>query len=107
VRVDGFATVPDILSADSIRTMTTPSAASGKDRYAKGWAVTDDGTWLHNGNLPGNESWQMRTADGYCFVVLINTARRAPAYKDTNSSTMNLLWRIRTDVDFWDAGQPL
>jgi CubicO group peptidase (beta-lactamase class C family) len=107
VRVDGFATVPDLLRADTITTMTTPSAASGTARYAKGWTVTEDGTWLHNGNLPGSESWQMRTADGYCFVVLTNTARRTPAYKDTTSSTMDLLWRIRTDVDFWDPGQPL
>ena len=71
VHVDGFAGKPDILSADSITTMTTGSAANPS--YAKGWGV-GGGTWNHLGGLDGTATAMQRQADGICWVVLTNAS---------------------------------
>jgi len=69
--VDGFANTPDILSAASINTMTTPcSVASG---YAKGWKVDNSDEWWHLGSLPGTGSIMMRTSSGYTLSFVTNS----------------------------------
>ena len=57
--VDGFPSRPDILSAATIQTMTTPSA--NNINYAKGWQVNSAGNWWHGGSLHGSYSWMVRT----------------------------------------------
>jgi CubicO group peptidase (beta-lactamase class C family) len=71
VHVDGFPGKPDILTAASISTMTTGSAAN--PGYAKGWGV-NGGTWDHNGSLDGTATVMHRQADGFCWVVLTNAS---------------------------------
>jgi len=90
LRVDGFATEADILTAASIATMTTASAANAG--YAKGWAVNAAHNWWHNGSLPGTMTIMVRTSDGYCWAALTNTR--------STSSTMGgdldrLMWDVR------------
>src|SRR5262249_2387157 len=64
VRVDGFGAKPDILTAETIKTMTTGSTAN--KGYAKGWGVnTSNGNWSHGGSLPGTATLLWRTGDGY------------------------------------------
>ena len=54
MHVDGFRTTPNILSAGSIKAMTTGTSAN--PNYACGWQVNDTPNWWHTGNLPGNMS---------------------------------------------------
>lgn len=69
--VDGFSTVPDILSSASITTMTTPSSAN--TTYAKGWSVNAVGNWWHTGSLDGTSTFMARTAGGYTWAFHFNS----------------------------------
>ena len=80
LHVDGFPEVPDILGADSLHVMTTPSAANR--RYAKGWRVDGRGNWWHTGRLPGTWAIVMRTAGGMCWAALTNS--RLPGLQQAN-----------------------
>lgn len=109
VRVDGLPSVPDLLPAAAISTMTTPSVLVGSNHYAAGWHTTPEGTWWHDGSLPGTRSLLVRTADGYCWAAVVNSGRT-----DTNDRTRDtfagldaLMWAIRDKVDFWPFNSPL
>lgn len=69
VRVDGFASVPDILGSATIQTMTTPPF--NYQSYALGFNVSGS-TWSHGGSFNGSRSHWMRTGSGVCAVILIN-----------------------------------
>lgn len=71
VAVDGFSTKPDLLQAATIATMTTPSSANAN--YACGWAVNSANNWWHIGSLPGAETEIIRGANGWTWVMLVNT----------------------------------
>ena len=73
VAVDGYDTKPDILTAETLAIMTTPSTAySG---YAKGWGVRPDGSYRHNGALPGTFSIWVRSIQGYTYTLILNKDR--------------------------------
>lgn len=90
--VDGFTPPADRLSAASITTMTTGSAA--RATYACGWAVDGAGTWDHNGALPGTLSMLRRRADRVGQTVLLNT-RQPGAGQNT---MMNAMYQMVNDV---------
>jgi CubicO group peptidase (beta-lactamase class C family) len=76
VRVDGFATKPDILKPETIKVMTTGSSANAS--YAKGWSInTSNNNWSHGGSLPGTSTILWRTNDGYTMAFLMNTRSSA------------------------------
>ena len=90
---DGFASRPDLLAPATLRAMTEPSATSA--RYAKGWMV-DGNTWWHTGQLDGTASLLARTAGGYTWAILLNTANgSAPFWEDLKALGWN-----------WVAGAP-
>jgi CubicO group peptidase (beta-lactamase class C family) len=68
--VDGFPSRPDILSATTIQTMTTPSA--NDVNYAKGWGVNSAKTWWHNGALHGSASIMVRTNTQLTWAIILN-----------------------------------
>jgi CubicO group peptidase (beta-lactamase class C family) len=68
--VDGFPSRPDILSATTLQTMTTPSA--NNSNYAKGWEVNFFNNWWHTGALHGTASIMVRTNSQYTWAVLLN-----------------------------------
>ncbi|MBO3117744.1 serine hydrolase [Winogradskyella sp. DF17] len=70
VAVDGFSTKPDILSASTISTMTTPSGAASY--YAKGWSVNAANNWWHSGAVDGTASYFVRTSGGYTWAIILN-----------------------------------
>lgn len=74
---DGFDSRPDLLSAATMQRMTQPSAATA--RYAKGWML-DGSTWWHTGHLDGTASLLERTADGYTWAILLNTANGSASF---------------------------
>jgi CubicO group peptidase (beta-lactamase class C family) len=80
--VDGFPSRPDILSATTIQTMTTPSATN--INYAKGWSVNSSNNWWHNGALHGTASYLVRTNSQYTWAILLNS-------RSTNSNFWNAM----------------
>ena len=96
MHVDGFPNPPDILRAETIRTMTTPTAASPD--YACGWAVNKVPNWWHTGSLPGTASILVRTASGLCWAALANA--RADGIGPALDAMM---WKIAKAVPEWRA----
>ncbi|WP_317196645.1 serine hydrolase domain-containing protein [Hymenobacter negativus] len=88
---DGFDSRPDLLSAATLQRMTQPSAAT--PQYGKGWMLDGD-TWWHTGHLDGTASLLERTANGYTWAILLNTANGSPQFWEDLKS---LGW-------FWIAG---
>ncbi|MCW3464130.1 serine hydrolase domain-containing protein [Chitinophaga nivalis] len=91
VRVDGFATPPDLLDRTTLRLMTTPSAANPS--YAAGWLVNAWQSWWHAGALPGTASEIVRTARGFNWVVLCNTRSDKGFFNDLDG----LIWEAVND----------
>lgn len=73
VHVDGFASKADILTANSITTMTQVPALATASGYALGWSVNNANHWWHTGSLPGTLTLWVRTSTGYNWAVLTNT----------------------------------
>lgn len=90
---DGFATVPDILTAATIKTMTTTSSAN--ERYACGWLVNTANNWWHNGSLPGTASELVRANNGFSWAILANT-RSADANFSADMDRM--IWYAVRDI---------
>jgi CubicO group peptidase (beta-lactamase class C family) len=78
--VDNFPSRPDILSAATIQTMTTPSA--NNINYAKGWQVNSAGFWWHGGSLPGSYSWMVRTNGQLTWAVIMNKRSESSGFQD-------------------------
>ena len=94
VHVDGFPTKPDILNADSLKIMTTPSSPG----YAKGWCVNHFNNWWHNGSLQGSLSFMVRAQNGFCMSALINSRRWKSSMDDELDK---LTWDIVSKVKSW------
>ncbi|WP_201098022.1 serine hydrolase domain-containing protein [Thiocystis minor] len=94
MHVDGFNATPDILSADSINAMTTPSPAN--TGYACGWCVNKVPNWWHRGSLPGSLTIMARTASGLCWAAFTNTRRDG-----LNLDAM--MWKVVKAVPAWRA----
>lgn len=94
--VDGFDNMPDILRADTIKTMTTPSSVHAN--YACGWVVNKVPNWWHNGSIPGVTTILVRTASGLCWAAFANT-RAAGIAKGIDE----LMWKMARAVPAWQA----
>jgi CubicO group peptidase (beta-lactamase class C family) len=92
--VDGFKTTPNILSAESIKTMTTGTTAN--PHYACGWAVNKVPNWWHTGSLPGTLTIMVRTASGLCWAAFTNT-------RVGGLNLDEMMWRMVTEVPAWKA----
>lgn len=91
--VDGLSPECNILKPDSIREMTTPTAAA--PHYAKGWAVNKVPNWWHAGSLPGTTSIVVRTASGFCWAALANTRGSTT---DTGAALDAMMWNLLKEV---------
>lgn len=92
VRVDKFATKPDILKTATLTTMFTGSSANGG--YAKGWAINNVPNYWHNGSLPGEQSFAVRTNDGFTWSVLVNTRTGGNFGGDLDA----LMWDVKNAI---------
>jgi CubicO group peptidase (beta-lactamase class C family) len=97
VRVDKFATKPDILKTTTLTTMFTASSANAG--YAKGWAVNSVPNYWHNGSLPGEQAFAVRTADGFTWSVLVNTRADGNFGGDLDA----LMWDIKKAITFYPS----
>jgi len=69
VRIDGSASVPDILNSGTLQLMTTPPFSY--KNYALGIMI-NGGVWYHGGSFNGSRSHWMRTPSGYVAAIMIN-----------------------------------
>jgi CubicO group peptidase (beta-lactamase class C family) len=98
MHVNGFSMPRNILEPQSIRTMTTASAAN--PGYAKGWAVNKFDNWWHVGSLPGTSTIAVRTHSGLCWAAFGNSRRSdSPLDRDLD----NLIWDMVRQVKSWAA----
>jgi CubicO group peptidase (beta-lactamase class C family) len=93
MHVDGFSTTPQILGAQSIKTMTTPTEVNAT--YACGWAVNKVPNWWHGGSLPGTSTILVRTASGLCWAAFVNTR--------ANADIDGFMWKMVKAVPAWKA----
>jgi len=95
LHADGYKTVPDLISRDTMRRMIARSKASAY--YARGWSINPrhNNRW-HNGALPGTASLLVRVEGGGHFAGLVNTRVRNP---DINDALDALLWSIYDEVN--------
>ncbi|MFN8206512.1 MAG: serine hydrolase domain-containing protein [Bacteroidales bacterium] len=86
--IDGYPESPDILSAASIKEMTTPSSAFNS---LLGWRGRDDeDNWWRTGTMAGTVAHVMRRNDNSNWVVFINSsASRHAGIHTAIESTMN------------------
>jgi CubicO group peptidase (beta-lactamase class C family) len=96
LHVSGYTTPPNILEPQSIRTMTTGSAAN--PRYAKGWSVNTLDNWWHGGSLPGTSTIVVRTHSGFCWAAFGNS-RRWNSSLDYDLD--GLVWDMVRQVKSW------
>lgn len=96
VHVDGFDTNPDILSTNTLELMTLPSEINSF--YSKGWCITNNNNWWHNGSLPGTSAIIVRTNDGFCWSFLTNKRSYIDGY-DMELDMM--IWNAILGVDSW------
>jgi CubicO group peptidase (beta-lactamase class C family) len=96
MHVDGFAAPPNILKPETLKTMTTASAANAN--YAKGWEVNKADNWWHDGSLPGTSTIAVRTHSGFCWAAFVNTRRsNSPLDGDLDK----LIWTMVRQVKAW------
>lgn len=70
--VDGLPHVADILSKESIATMTRQMPDHG---FSIGWNFTNQGQpWVRTGSLSGTSAIVLRYPDGQCWVLITNTS---------------------------------
>ncbi len=90
LRFDMFPTPADLLRPKTLQLMTQPSARN--PRYAKGWNVNDANNWWHLGSFNGASGIWVRTHDGWCWALLVNSRSHAP---DFLPDLDELCWTIR------------
>lgn len=96
--VDGFSTKPDILNANTVTTMVTPSANS--QYYAKGWQVNQFNNWWHTGALDGTASIWVRSAGGYAWIIILNK-RNITNSNNFWAALDNLGWNCISATSTW------
>ena len=87
VNVGGFENAQQILNPCTIKLMTKPSAVNKAD--ARGWGISDDGSWTHNGSLPGTSAVIKRIRSGFCWAAIANTRR--PPEEAMNRALSNMV----------------
>ncbi len=94
MHVDGLKTTPNILSAETIKTMTTATAQNAN--YACGWCVNHIPNWWHSGSLPGTLTIMVRTGSGLCWAAFTNTHAEG---LDLDA----MMWKMVKCVPAWHA----
>jgi len=95
LRVDKYPQKADILKPATLDSMYSAPAVS--PTYAKGWAVNKANNYWHNGSLPGEQAIAVRTSQGFCWAVMVNTRTEGNFGLDLDQ----LMWKIRFAIKQW------
>ena len=92
--IDGFTTRPDILNATSLKAMTTGSGpAPLSDAYGLGIGLWPANNMVFNyGSLPGTRTGFMRSTNGKCVALLLNSRQ------DTNANFVYDLQDVMVNI---------
>jgi CubicO group peptidase (beta-lactamase class C family) len=96
VHINEFKDTKQLLTNDTLRTMSTPTAAN--PRYAKGLFVNSANNWWHGGSLPGTETLSVRTNSDFCWSAFTNTR---PKFRDMTTALDLLGWHMVRSVADW------
>lgn len=100
MRVDKFPQKPDLLEPATLDAMFSPPAVSPD--YARGWFVNKYGDYFHGGGGPGINSLVVRTHDGFCWSVIVNTWSREVVF---GGKLDQLMRQIRQALTYWPNGE--
>jgi len=100
MRVDKFPQKADILEPATLDTMFSAPAVSPD--YGKGWFVNKYDDYSHSGGFPGLQSLLVRTHDGFCWAVIVNTLSREAVYGNKLDPLMR---QIRQAISYWPNGE--
>lgn len=95
VHIDGFKDTEQLLTDDSLRVMSTPSAIN--PRYAKGLFITANNNWWHSGLLDGTTTISVRTDGDFCWSAFTNTRSRDGMTRALDQ----LVWHMVKTVPDW------
>ncbi len=95
VRMDGFTSVPDLITINSVNSMLQPSSVN--QNYASGWAVNQHNNKWHTGGLPGTSAIVVRTSRDLSWVILLNSTQFGTDYY---TKLDQLGWQIVNSVTF-------
>jgi CubicO group peptidase (beta-lactamase class C family) len=101
IHIDGFKDTDQLLSDDTLRVMTTPSAAN--PRYAKGLFIDrreGRDNWWHSGLLDGTTTVSVRTGGDFCWSAFTNAGGGAP--NDFTRGLGALMWSMARAVPGWN-----
>jgi CubicO group peptidase (beta-lactamase class C family) len=92
--VAGAPGIPAILKPETVAIMTTPVSVipAGSPLYARGWMIDGQGSWWHNGSLPGSTSLMVRTLNGACWAALCNT--RTQPHDEMDSALQTMMFEL-------------
>ena len=96
VHIDGFKDTSQLLADDTLRTMSTPTAAN--PGYAKGLFVNRRDNWWHSGSLPGTETISVRTHSDFCWSAFTNARSNLG---DRARALDRLVWDMARSVAAW------
>jgi CubicO group peptidase (beta-lactamase class C family) len=102
--VDG-SREPRLVSPESLRKMTQPSAQSTQagEPYGRGWMINGS-NWYHNGKLPGTATVMVRTESGLAWTILTNVNRPSDNNKLSTSDVIDRLgWDLVNMVTDWQT----
>jgi CubicO group peptidase (beta-lactamase class C family) len=96
--VAGAPNIPALLKPETVKTMITPAPVypAGGARYARGWWVSDAGSWWHDGSLPGSTSLMVRNPDGSCSAAICNT--RSQPHQEMDSALYQMMSDLTQNV---------
>ena len=95
--VNGLEGIEDILSADSIRKMTT---WYDENTFSLGWVDTKDGEWTRTGSFSGTSAIVKVFPDGETWVLISNTSawRGSKFSRNTSYLVKNLRRRFSSSL---------
>jgi CubicO group peptidase (beta-lactamase class C family) len=94
IHIDGFKDTEQLLGDDTLRTMTTPTAAN--PHYSKGLFVSSHNIWWHEGALDGTRTVSVRTDGDFCWSAFTNTRSTS-----MDRSLNRLVWDMVQSVADW------
>lgn len=90
--ISGFKDTDQLLSDETLRIMSTPSAAN--PRYAKGLFVNARNDWWHSGLLDGTETISVRTDNAFCWSAFANRSKAGDMSRSLGQMVRRMVYSV-------------